>query len=1060
MSNRIHLKLRFLKALALCLLVFPPASFSQINTGTVVGTVYDPDGGVVPAADVTLRRPLTGEVYRTKTNQAGDYRSDSVPVGEYELAVSTPGFKLFQQRGIQLETGRTIRLDASLQVGDTNETVEAVANDLLLDSENSAISHIVSGRTLANFPMGQRDFTYLALLNPGVAPRRRGDAQDARGYMFVRGRRETENNLFLDGSLLSIANGTIDFKPNPDALQEFEVKTGLYGAQFGIRPGGQMSAVIKSGTNELHGVAFWLLRNDQLDARPYFAATRTEFKRNQAGVTAGGPIYLPKLFNGKDRLWFFASFAQESIRRFVPLTNVVPTTNQRGGVFSTSIRDPLSGSPFPNNTIPVNRLDRVSQQLISFWPEPNSTGGLNFVSPNSTFAFDSPEVITKVDIRQNDQSRWFASFLYNSVPIIQTTVIPAFSNEEPLTGWVGSVSNTRTWSGRAVNTASVHIFHRPYMTGPSNPKPEAARALGVPDLLRSAVDQSGIPTISIVGFAGIGDRASMGPVNIGNFQVKDELSVQLGSHTLASGIEFRRHYAFLARQTRSSFSFANRYTGNAWGDFLLGHPITSVFGGEGQRGRMYQDSVYTFLQDDWKVSPKLTINLGLRHELRLGWKDRRGFMTNFNTVTGQLDPAETSVPLQPWETGRFPTNTPLIRFSRRTFLPRVGFAYRLASDTVLRGGFGIYANEPDVTVLYRLAANPRSNAQRLTYLSPVSSPVLSLSNPFPANLAQTAVPAIAGFERSLPAMATHQWGLSVQRLLGDQLLVDVGYQASRSTNQIDVVQLNDAAPGPGNRQSRRPYPNLQAVQFMMADGDAWYNSLEAKIVRRAGRDGLQLQAAVTLAKAIDTAGGGISMPGEIHGRSRNIDTKANKALSESHTGRRIALTAAYEFPFGKGRPYLNSGPLSHVLGGWTLQSIAVFQTGPWFTVFVPGDAYDAGSTLSQWPDRLRNPNLPSDQRNPTRWFDTTAFARPTEPRYGNAGRSIVQAPGLNNLDLSLHRRFPVTDTLRIELRAESFNLTNTTNFRVPGNNFGTANFGVLGNAWDNRQMQIGLRIVY
>lgn len=1050
---RIPILISRLACLYLTILFPLSRGLAQKNTAALVGTIMDAKGLPIPTVKVAVNRPATGERTATLSNLSGDFRVESLPVGEYEITIAHPGFREYTQKAIRLEVGKTIRVNVALQVGTTVERVEVIGSSPALDTETSESAQIIGRAQLENIPMAVRDFTTLARLIPGVTGTARLDGPDPRGLMNFRGMRETDNLMFIDGTMFNNPAGRVEFRPNPDAMEEVEVKTGLYSADQGIKPGGKFNIVVRSGTNTAHGSAFWLLRNDNLDARRFFSPTRTEFKRNQFGATFGAPVRIPGLFNGKDRLWFFYAYTGEIIREFRPLTGNVPTASERTGQFAGPVLDPANNrQPFPGNLIPASRIDRVATRLLSFYPLPNTAGAINYTSPTSSSNFDGHEHLSKLDFRQSETSRWSSLFMWNTRPVVSPAVISEFSATEPLRNWIINLTNTRTWGGRVVNVAGIHYYRRPYILGPSNPKPEAALALGVPQLVATPVDQTSIPAITVQGLVPLSERAS-GYVLQADLQVRDDLSVQLGSHAIKTGFTFRRHYDHWVLAQRSSLGFTNRYSGNALGDFLLGAATNSGFGGESNRGRPYFDSIHPYIQDDWKVTRRLTLNLGLRYELRFAWKDQAGFSSNFDRAAGRLSLPEVTGRLEPWQTGRFAANAPLIGNSRMALLPRLGAAYRLNDDTVLRAGYGIFANELDVP--NPLGANPRTNALRLNFQSPIDRSLISFSNPFPAQLASAATPTINGFEDPWNVSRTHQWGLSLQRSLFKRIVIDAGYYGSRSTDQFAVNQINDARPGTGNRQLRRPYADLQNVVFRESTANAWHNGFEFSASNRIQKS-LFWQVAFTAAKTMDD-GGDSRQIGDTFGRTINLNPALYRGLAATHVGMRTAFTLSYEFPIGRGQPYMNRGWIAAVLGNWRLQTVAAFQTGLWLSAFVPGDTLDTGSGVSQWPDRLRNPNLADGVKRRETWFDTTAFQRPTELRYGNAGRSNIQGPGRNEIDLSMHKAVVTNERWQLELRVESFNLTNTANFNSPGNQLGTPAYGVIGSAQDNRQMQLGLR---
>ncbi len=498
-------------------------------------------------------------------------------MGKYRIRLEHVSFRTEVRRGVVLQLGQTQRQDFLLHAGLPQDVFESEAATSLLNSEKAEMGQVIDRKQLEDMPINSRDFTELATLAPGTAPASSTSSfSSALGNIRVGGMRERDNITYVDGSIVpSFSN----FKPSVDALQEFEVKTGLYGADYGILPGGQIIAATKSGGNELHGNVFWFHRNDNLDARNFFEHEKQEFKRNQLGGTLGGPVYLPGMINGKDTAWFFVSYQLESVREVRPLTGVVPTAQEKMGHFANTIQDPLTGNPFPNNIIPEDRIDPVSRKLLTFWPAPNTPGALNYTSPDSHAPFDNPQLIARMDFKNSETSKWSGRFLWNSGPFLSIRPFSEFSSTQPLHIYGQSISNQRSFSTGIQNVASLHWSRRPYDAEISSPKTEIVQGLGVPELLEEEVDRTGVPTIEIQGFTGIGDISLLGRSVTGNWQVKDDIALQKGRHNIKAGVEFRQHYLFLAMARRSKFDFFDRYTGNGFADFLLGHPARSTSGG-------------------------------------------------------------------------------------------------------------------------------------------------------------------------------------------------------------------------------------------------------------------------------------------------------------------------------------------------------------------------------------------------------------------------------------------------------------------------------------------------
>lgn len=1049
----------------LFLLSFAQESFGQIANAVVVGRIQDTSAAVLVNAEVQMKRLATNEVFKTVTTETGDYTLVSLPIDTYEIRVSMSGFKTEVRTGIKLEVGRTYRIDFQLTVGEITQAVTVSAQAPILKTETPEFGQVIDNEKIVELPLNFRDvINTLGALTPGMAPARFGIGGNAGSHFNVRGNRPLDNVVLLDGGILSFGNGQLTLYASPDAVQEFEIKTGLYGAEYGIRPGGQFSMITKSGTNTPHGTLYEFHRNDNLDARNFFdPGRRAEFKRNQFGTVLGGPIYIPKLINGKDKAWFFVSYAGERARNLVSLPGVVPTAEERSGRFSSTIIDPLTGQSFLNNTIPPSRFSPIAQKLLPLWPNPNTTGrGFNYTSPNSSSAIDSDQLIAKVDLKVSDANRWSGRFLYHNSPISYPNPIATFDYKDKYFTINQAISNTRAIGNRFVNDFRFNfgfVVQRPPL---APARSGFGKEFGVPNFPSTEADNTGVPTVNVTGLLPLGDNGLVGPYNEYMWEARDSFSLNKGAHSFKTGYHFRRYSILVALQVRSSLGFEPRYTTNAFADLLLGYLTSSSLGAEIFRENYGQSSHFFYFTDSWKVSPKLTLDLGLRYEYRGDGKDKRGFQTNFNPVTGQVDPPLQNLTLQPWETGRHVPNVPILSWSKRGILPRLGLAYRLTDKSVIRSGFGIYANEPSVAFIQSFGQNPRPNAEGFSYTSDPGSPNLSLSNPFnpQAQVPGGGLPNAFGIQRPLPQTLSYSWGLAIQRQLSLNTSFEIGYQGSHLVHELLVTAFNDAVPGPGPRQQRRPYPQFQNITLATANGINSYNGLEVKLDRRPGESGLSILLAYTRAKSIDNAGGRLSVPGDPREISRNVSIKDNRGLAEANIPSRFTLMTGYELPFGSGKKFLTDSPLGKVLGGWSFYTILTFQSGPWFTPVITVDRLDVGSKASSRPDVIRNPNLPGSQRTPQGWFDTTAFATPQPLKYGNAGRSIIEGPGYGNLDFSLLRSFKTSETTKLEFRFEAFNATNHTNFRLPGNAFGTATFGVITSAIESRDLQFGLKFYF
>ncbi|MEO7653452.1 MAG: carboxypeptidase regulatory-like domain-containing protein, partial [Bryobacteraceae bacterium] len=523
---------RILAIVALALSLCAGTSFGQVGNATVVGRVLDSGGAVIIGAQIEMRRLSTNQVFRTVTTGSGDYSLVNIPIDTYELRASSAGFKTEVQTGVKLQVGSTPRIDFRLQVGAITESVEVVAVAPILKTETPEFGQVIDQSKIIGLPLNSRDILgTLGSMTPGLAPAR-GTPGGSGANFNVRGQRAADNVVLMDGSFVSQGNAAITFFANPDSIQEFEIKTGLYGAEYGVKPGGQFIMITKSGTNQPHGTLFEQLRNNALDARNFFdRGKRPPFKRNQFGGVFGAPIYIPKVFNGKDRAWFFFSYSGERIRQFTSATGVVPTAAQKTGLFATAITDPLTRLPFPGNQIPTSRIDPIAQKLLGFWPDPNTPGNLNFTSPNSSAPTNNDQFIAKVDFKVTDNDRWSARFLKDNSPITRTNAIQAFFRVDPLSSYSQSVTNTRTFKSRIVNEFSAGWFRRPYYAGFQSSSPGYGKTLGIANFPISPTDVNGVPVISVVGLLGLGDGNNSGPSITGNWEVRDNVSFNSGAHS-------------------------------------------------------------------------------------------------------------------------------------------------------------------------------------------------------------------------------------------------------------------------------------------------------------------------------------------------------------------------------------------------------------------------------------------------------------------------------------------------------------------------------------------------
>ena len=598
------------------------STLAQGHKVTVVGAVTDATGAVIAGVQVRLTRADTNDSFETQTNEKGHYAIPGLAVGRYQLEASKIGFKTERRSDLRLHLGQTYRYDLRLSVGEMVQVVDVPSITPLLKTETAELGQVIINKPITRLPLNGRNLFDLGPVTPGIQRTRSAVSPILNLINYnVRGMRQSDNYAMLDGGQVSQTAGAVQFFVNPDAIEEFEVKSGLYGAEYGIKSGGQFNVITKSGTNRLHGTFHWFHRNDNLDARNFFdPGPRPEFKLNNFGAVAGGPIYLPQLFDGKDRAWWFLSYSGERVRQLQSLTGITPTAEQKSGQFAGPITDPATGASFPNHRIPQERFDPVAVKLMQFWPSPNAdiTRGFNYVSASNAARYKN-EWIARIDLKTGENSRWSGRFLWSELPRILVNPIDSLTAVDPITNWSQNVTNTRSFGTRVLNEFGLHWYRRLEFAGDPPGGPEGfGPTLGLPGWPNRAVDIDGVPRTVVTGFLPLASRFIVGPIPDGQWEVKDKISWTRGSHLFTAGYHYRYHHLSLGTEARSSFTFTNdRFTGNSFANFLLGHLTASSEGSE-IRSNTHFPSHHFYFQDSWRASGRLTLNLGLRYELRLG----------------------------------------------------------------------------------------------------------------------------------------------------------------------------------------------------------------------------------------------------------------------------------------------------------------------------------------------------------------------------------------------------------------------------------------------------------
>jgi outer membrane receptor protein involved in Fe transport len=1086
--------------LVLTLLCTAPG-WAQTETARLQGAVTDTTGAAIAEATVTVTNLGTSRSLTVQTNDIGDYAIPALPVGRYRIEVSHTGFKKVTQE-VTLEVAQIAGINFQLQPGAITEVVSVTAEAPLVETESSAVGEVIQGRQVTELPLNGRNFTQLATLVPGVTrgvPE--GDATGARGNaetfrygnaggasLSVNGLRPQANNFLLDGvdNNESLVN-TIIFFPPAEAIQEFRVQTSVAPAEFGRAGGGVVNTSIKSGKNEFHGSAFEFLRNDNLDARPALAPTKDEFRRNQFGGTIGGPIL-------RDKLFFFGDY--QGLRQFLPLQvefASVPTPEFRQGDFSQlldparsglsapiMITDPLTGQPFPGNIIPPDRINRVGQNYLNAFPLPNTGGGRvqqNFVTQRKqTQRFDDFDARLDWNMRTHDL--FFGRFSFGqdqSTTASRLPTLPAgfgsgtnFNHPRGL-----ALGQTHIFSPNVINEFRFGFIRVNYGFTPPFQDQRISAELGIPNANTSPLLGGGA---LIGGFnSQIEYTGDFGPYLVpqNSFQYSDALSVTHGQHTLRfGGIVIRRQVNLFRPNRGKGFFFIGPGTGRTTGyevsELLAGFIDTYTIGPPfGMVGTRSWETGF-FGQDDWRVTPRLTLNLGLRYDLYTWPTEVANRQANFDIVTNQLRVA-----------GRDGNSESLIQTDKNNFAPRIGFAYDLTGDsmTVLRGGYGVFYFIDRGGIDNQLAQNPPfsgfssfrfDDGVRITLAGRAPNGTSTMGS-LDSRLATGPLPLgdLSGLDLRNPQNVTvfaalptnvipyvQQWNLQVQRQLGGAMALSVGYVGTQGKKLTTYYNLNRQLYGapPGTRR----FPNLGDVNVQETRGNSIYHSLQTQLEHRLTR-GWQFLAAYTWSHAIDDSPGAFDIGNQVLD-IRNL--AAERASSNLDVRHRFVFSSLWEVPFGHGRLFGSDIPtaVDLILGGWQFNGILTLQSG------FPFDIVDPGNPNTR-PDLVHEPRLTG---NPDRWFDTSAFARvPTTPdgiklRPGTAGRNILTGPATKLLDFSIFKNFRITEQVITQFRAEAFNLTNTPQFSQPEANITSGDFGRIRSTrlGTNRQIQLALRVQF
>ena len=1052
--------MRMRSFIAACAVSFLMASgYAQLATTTaLVGTVTDTSGQVVPTVKITATNTETGESYSTTTNDQGYYNIQFVRAGTYNLTLERTGFEKFQKTGIVVEENQIVRNDASLTVGSLSQTVTIQAEASVIKTDDASVSENITSRQVSDLPINGRDPMFLAITTPGVIPGRKDPNGVPPGEGFIgAGTREIQNEMSLDG--ISIMNNlitTTPSRPMVESIQEVQVQTGTYSAQYGAYLGVHINMITKSGTNAFHGALVEFVRNDKFDARPFFLAptsAKPPLRQNQFGFELDGPIIIPKLYNGRNRTFFMGSYeGLRQIRSTTALATIL-TPQMFKGDFSQytakQIVNPLTGQPFSGNIIPPGMLSPFTTQLQKYYPTPNLPGITNnyaAVLPNNN---NTDQTVDRLDQNLGDKTRLFFRYQRQQETIVTGARNPTNATNGPVYLSNYDIGYTQTFSPRIVNdmrfgrnyfeTATLNYFA---INGLTN----AGASLGIPGFTGDLIGNNpGLPEFNITGFEGFGVSGTNWYQDDSTWQGTEQISWNKGNHNLMFGFELRKLETGRAatNSSRGNFNFTGQFT-YAPAEFILGLPANLVTYATQVRGLVAQWRDGFFALDNWQVNRKLTINYGLRYELP----------TVPYTVNGNARE------LNPQQTAFVPDKVPAPGFKltfpqHSDWAPRLGFAYRLTERTVFRGGAGIYYNPNQTNSQTFLNTNPPF-ADATTYTSNSTVPTLFLTNPRggPANAAPAAPDVITdNWDLKTPRM--NQWSFGIEQAAWRNAGLELQYLGSHSYH-LDRSYFNNTPyfPGPGSIQPRRPNPLFGSIRTIQNDEIANYEGLSLVVRQRFSR-GIQFLASYTWAHTLDVStdsnGGGAPM--------NPYNWRGDYGNSNWDIRHRFVASYLWEIPFFKHA----NGIVRNAFGNWQLNGITNLQSGFPINVSVSNDTANTSARGTYRPNLIHAASANCGSGHLTGCIDATAFAAVPAGTfaYGNAGRNLVTGPHLFTTDLSLFKNFRIRERARFEFRIEAFNVTNSPEFNNPGSTFGTATFGnITGTAIQNRDVQLGARLIW
>jgi hypothetical protein len=1077
--------------MAMLALLTAAGAFGQTNTGEITGTVTDAQGGAMPGATVVARHLATGFQITRTSGPDGRFLLPGLPVGEYTLSVDMPGFKRAVRTGVVLLLGQQARLDFALELGSLSEEVTVASETSMLQTANAEVAHLVRNEQVVQLPLNARQFLQLALLTDNVVippGGTRGAALQQAGTLFnVAGQRSGHNIYLLDGVKVTdeLFNNMV-VSLSPDAIQEFKIQKSQYPAEFGGKAAALINVATKSGTSNFHGSLVEFLRNSAFDARNYFDDPRKPvppLRQNQFGGSLGGPLARRKTF-------FFLNYEGQRIRKSLTQTFSVPSAVARAGDFSgigsicdPVALDPLTGRcpPFPGNRIPASRLDPIAQAFLAKVPLPNGAGNVRNLTSVEPQRADMDQFTVRLDHRLTARDQLVARITAYDVrdrqPFgtsrLNETLVPGFGRMVTTKSRNLAFSHLHTFGTSVLNELRFGYLDVRGGQFSENKGVDFAGSVGLQGVTRDPRDV-GYPQVSLAGlYSTMGDPTNFTTRHDTSFELYENVTLDKGRHRLKFG-----GYLFRLRLrpespdiARGSLTYTGQFTGNALADFLLGYPAVAQagIGRADENGRTTW--LHVFAQDDWQVSPKLTVNAGLRVEFNRHMEDADNRLSTVDIDhpggrfviasddQGRISPtAQTllsKIPIPYTTSHAAGWDSSLLRPDYKRLAPRLGLVYRLpgSHETVVRGAFGIFLNQWAYSVQQAFAKNlPFFSTKTVNVASDVRIPTQTTASILTTDALGTVGASIMDWNYQVEYNATYT--LDIQHLLTPRTTIELSLMASKTVGSDSSTIRNVPQPGPGPIAARRPIPQLGPISAIRWDGWEHYRSATIRIERRVA-EGLSGSANYTWSRSFDDASDPGATVAETNLPQNVYDMAAERALSSYDHRHRLVASASYAPKWLRGR----GGWLEALGAHWRVSGIVTVQSGAPFTVNLGSDRANIGSGPAQRPNVSGNPNLGSG-RTPERWFNTSVFSLPAPFTFGTAGRNIVTGPGYSNVDMVFQKNARLSEKLRMEFRWEIFDLLNHPNFDLPSRIAFTPNFGRIFSAQEARQMQFGVKLIF